>query len=141
MGRPCNHPFLICGMCVFQVYGPESSGKTTLAMQAIAEVQKRGGTAVLVDAEHAFDPVYSGKVGVDIEKLMIVQAEAAEEALEVVDRFVRSSAVDIICIDSVAALVPKAEIEGEMGHMQGELPHRTNQANGACRIQMKGPAD
>jgi len=109
---------------IVEVYGPESSGKTTLAMHAIAEVQKRGGTAVLVDAEHAFDPVYSQKVGVDIEKLIIVQAEAAEEALEVVDKFVRSHAVDIICIDSVAALVPKAEIEGEMGTPQIGLQAR-----------------
>jgi len=109
---------------IVEVYGPESSGKTTLAMHAIAEVQKRGGTAVLVDAEHAFDPVYSQKVGVDIEKLIIVQAEAAEEALEVVDKFVRSHAVDIICIDSVAALVPKAEIEGEMGAPQIGLQAR-----------------
>ncbi|WZN59052.1 RecA DNA recombinase [Chloropicon roscoffensis] len=109
---------------IVEVYGPESSGKTTLAMHAIAEVQKRGGTAVLVDAEHAFDPVYSQKVGVDIEKLIIVQAEAAEEALEVVDKFARSHAVDIICIDSVAALVPKAEIEGEMGSPQIGLQAR-----------------
>ena len=109
---------------IIEVYGPESSGKTTLAMHAIAEVQRLGGTAVLVDAEHAFDPVYSRKVGVDVEKLIIVQAEAAEEALECVDRFARSNAVDIICIDSVAALVPKAEIEGEMGTPQIGLQAR-----------------
>ncbi|QDZ19760.1 RecA DNA recombinase [Chloropicon primus] len=109
---------------IVEVYGPESSGKTTLAMHAIAEVQRTGGTAVLVDAEHAFDPVYSQKVGVDIEKLIIVQAEAAEEALEVVDKFARSHAVDIIVIDSVAALVPKAEIEGEMGSPQIGLQAR-----------------
>jgi recombination protein RecA len=109
---------------IVEVYGPESSGKTTLAMHAIAQVQKEGGTAVLVDAEHAFDPVYSQKVGVDIEKLIIVQAEAAEEALEVVDKFVRSHAVDLICVDSVAALVPKAEIEGEMGAPQIGLQAR-----------------
>jgi recombination protein RecA len=100
---------------VIEIYGPESSGKTTLALHAIAEIQKHGGTAAFVDAEHALDPLYSSKLGVDIENLLISQPDTGEMALEIVDQLVRSMAVDIVVIDSVAALVPRAEIEGEMG--------------------------
>ncbi len=100
---------------VIEVYGPESSGKTTLVLHAIAEVQKRGGVAAFVDAEHALDPTYAAAVGVDIDNLLISQPDSGEMALEIVDNLVRSMAVDIIAIDSVAALVPRAEIEGEMG--------------------------
>ncbi len=100
---------------VIEVYGPESSGKTTLVLHAIAEVQRRGGIAAFVDAEHALDPTYAAAVGVDIDNLLISQPDSGEMALEIVDNLVRSMAVDIIAIDSVAALVPRAEIEGEMG--------------------------
>lgn len=100
---------------IIEVYGPESGGKTTVALHAIAEVQKAGGTAAFVDAEHALDPQYAAKIGVDIENLLVSQPSTGEEALEIAEALVRSSAVDIVVIDSVAALVPKAEIEGEMG--------------------------
>ena len=100
---------------VVEIYGPESSGKTTLTLQVIAEAQKKGGTAAFVDAEHALDPVYAEKVGVNIEELLISQPDTGEQALEITDMLVRSGAIDIIVIDSVAALTPKAEIEGEMG--------------------------
>lgn len=100
---------------VIEIYGPESSGKTTLVLHAIAEVQRQGGIAAFVDAEHALDPTYAAKVGVDIENLLVSQPDNGEMALEIVDNLVRSMAVDIVAIDSVAALVPKAEIEGEMG--------------------------
>lgn len=100
---------------VIEIYGPESSGKTTLALHAIAEVQKSGGVAAFVDAEHALDPTYAAAVGVDIENLLVAQPDTGESALEIVDQLVRSTAVDIVVIDSVAALVPRAEIEGEMG--------------------------
>lgn len=100
---------------VVEIYGPESSGKTTLALHAIAEVQKAGGIAAFVDAEHALDPTYSAALGVDIENLLVSQPDTGEAALEIVDQLVRSAAVDIVVIDSVAALVPRAEIEGDMG--------------------------
>jgi recombination protein RecA len=100
---------------VCEIYGPESSGKTTLTLQVIAEIQKQGGTAAFVDAEHALDPVYAEKVGVQVEDLLISQPDTGEQALEITDMLVRSGAVDIVVIDSVAALTPKAEIEGEMG--------------------------
>lgn len=100
---------------VIEIYGPESSGKTTLALHMIAEVQKAGGIAAFVDAEHALDPTYSAAIGVDIENLLVSQPDTGEAALEIVDQLVRSAAVDVIVIDSVAALVPRAEIEGEMG--------------------------
>lgn len=100
---------------VVEVYGPESSGKTTLALQAVAECQKLGGTAAFIDAEHALDPVYAEKLGVDVDELLVSQPDTGEQALEIVDMLVRSSSIDIIVIDSVAALTPKAEIEGEMG--------------------------
>ena len=100
---------------VIEVYGPESSGKTTLALHVIAEAQKIGGTAAFVDAEHALDPGYAKKLGVDIDNLIVSQPDTGEQALEIVDTLVRSNAIDVLVIDSVAALVPRAEIEGEMG--------------------------
>ena len=100
---------------VVEIYGPESSGKTTLTLQAIAECQKTGGTCAFIDAEHAFDPVYARKLGVKVEELYLSQPDTGEQALEIADALVRSGSIDMIVIDSVAALVPKAEIEGEMG--------------------------
>ncbi|CAN5140204.1 recombinase RecA [soil metagenome] len=100
---------------VIEIYGPESSGKTTLALHVIAEAQRGGGTAAFVDAEHALDPVYAKKLGVDIDELIVSQPDTGEQALEIVDTLVRSNAIDVLVIDSVAALVPRAEIEGEMG--------------------------
>ncbi|MEK7603163.1 MAG: recombinase RecA [Patescibacteria group bacterium] len=100
---------------VVEVYGPESSGKTTLTLHAIAEVQKQGGTAAFIDAEHALDPAYAKRIGVDVENLLLSQPDNGEQALEIVETLVRSNAVDMIVIDSVAALVPRAEIEGDMG--------------------------
>ena len=100
---------------VVEIYGPESSGKTTLTLQAIAECQKAGGTAAFIDAEHALDPVYARKLGVNLDDLLLSQPDTGEQALEIADMLVRSNAVDIVVIDSVAALTPKAEIEGEMG--------------------------
>ncbi len=100
---------------IIEIYGPESSGKTTLALHAIAEIQKAGGVAAFVDAEHALDPSYSAVLGVDIDNLLVSQPDSGEVALEIVDQLVRSSAVDIVVIDSVAALVPRAEIDGDMG--------------------------
>ena len=100
---------------VIEIYGPESSGKTTLALHAIAEVQKSGGMAAFIDAEHALDPMYAAALGVDTENLLVAQPDTGESALEIVDQLVRSTAVDIVVIDSVAALVPRAEIEGDMG--------------------------
>jgi recombination protein RecA len=100
---------------VIEVYGPESSGKTTLALHVVAEVQKKGGVAAYVDAEHALDPVYARKLGVDIDEMLISQPDTGEQALEITDTLVRSGGVDIVVIDSVAALTPKAELEGEMG--------------------------
>ena len=100
---------------VIEIYGPESSGKTTVALHAVAEVQKSGGIAAYVDAEHALDPTYAAALGVDINNLLISQPDTGESALEIVDQLVRSAAVDVVVIDSVAALVPRAEIEGEMG--------------------------
>ena len=100
---------------IVEIFGPESSGKTTLTLQAIAECQKQGGTCAFIDAEHALDPIYARKLGVDVDKLMVSQPDNGEQALEIADMLVRSGAVDMIVIDSVAALTPKAEIEGEMG--------------------------
>ncbi len=100
---------------VVEIYGPESSGKTTVTLHMIAEAQKRGGVAAFIDAEHALDPVYAGKIGVNIDDLIVSQPDTGEQALEIVDALVRSGAIDIVVIDSVAALVPKAEITGEMG--------------------------
>jgi recombination protein RecA len=100
---------------VVEIYGPEASGKTTLTLQVIAEVQRKGGTAAFVDAEHALDPTYAGKLGVNVDDLLISQPDTGEQALEIADMLVRSAAVDVVVVDSVAALTPKAEIEGEMG--------------------------
>ena len=100
---------------IIEIYGPESSGKTTLALHSVAEAQKAGGTCAFVDAEHALDPVYAKKLGVNIEELLISQPDAGEQALEIADTLVRSGAIDVLVIDSVAALVPRAELEGEMG--------------------------
>jgi recombination protein RecA len=100
---------------IVEIYGPESSGKTTLALHAIAEAQRRGGTCAFVDAEHALDPTYARKLGVDVDNLLISQPDAGEQALEIADTLVRSGAIDVLVVDSVAALVPRAELEGEMG--------------------------
>jgi recombination protein RecA len=109
---------------IIEIYGPESSGKTTLALHALAEIQKAGGVAAFVDAEHALDPSYAAVLGVDIENLLVSQPDNGESALEIVDQLVRSAAVDIVVIDSVAALTPRAEIEGEMGETQVGLQAR-----------------
>ncbi|QIA08988.1 recombinase RecA [Draconibacterium halophilum] len=109
---------------VVEIYGPESSGKTTLAIHAIAEAQKAGGIAAMVDAEHAFDPYYARKLGVDIDELLISQPDNGEQALEITDNLIRSGALDIVVIDSVAALTPKAELEGEMGDSKMGLQAR-----------------
>ncbi|CAL0328844.1 unnamed protein product [Lupinus luteus] len=109
---------------IIEIFGPESSGKTTLALHAIAEVQKLGGNAVLVDAEHAFDPAYSKALGVDVENLIVCQPDHGEMGLEIADRMCRSGAVDLICVDSVSALTPRAEIEGEIGMQQMGLQAR-----------------
>ncbi|HZK93364.1 MAG TPA: recombinase RecA [Prolixibacteraceae bacterium] len=109
---------------VIEIYGPESSGKTTLAIHAIAESQKAGGIAAIIDAEHAFDPTYAQKLGVNIDELLISQPDNGEQALEIADSLIRSGAIDIIVIDSVAALTPKAEIEGEMGDSKMGLQAR-----------------
>ncbi len=109
---------------IIEIYGPESSGKTTVTLHAIAEIQKLGGTAAFVDAEHALDPVYSRRIGVDIEKLLVSQPDNGEQALEIVETLVRSNAVDLIVVDSVAALVPQAELEGDMGDAQMGLQAR-----------------
>lgn len=109
---------------IIEIYGPESSGKTTLAIHAIAEAQKAGGIAAFIDAEHAFDRFYAEKLGVDIDNLLIAQPDHGEQALEIADHLIRSSAVDIVVIDSVAALTPKAEIEGEMGESKMGLHAR-----------------
>jgi recombination protein RecA len=109
---------------IIEIYGPESSGKTTLALHAIAETQKAGGVAAFVDAEHALDPTYSAALGVDIENLLVAQPDNGESGLEIVDQLVRSAAVDLVVIDSVAALTPRAEIEGEMGDNQVGLQAR-----------------
>ena len=109
---------------IIEIYGPESSGKTTLAIHAIAEAQKAGGIAAIIDAEHAFDRFYAEKLGVDVENLWISQRDSGEQALEIADQLIRSSAVDIVVIDSVAALTPKAELEGDMGDSKMGLQAR-----------------
>ncbi|HCE22267.1 MAG TPA: DNA recombination/repair protein RecA, partial [Hyphomonas sp.] len=100
---------------IIEIYGPESSGKTTLALHSVAEAQKNGGVCAFIDAEHALDPLYAGKLGVDLDDLLISQPDTGEQALEIADTLVRSGAVDLLVIDSVAALTPRAELEGEMG--------------------------
>ncbi|MCQ2298272.1 MAG: recombinase RecA [Bacteroidales bacterium] len=109
---------------IIEIYGPESSGKTTLAIHAVAESQKQGGIAAFIDAEHAFDPVYAKKLGVDVDNLLVSQPDNGEQALEIADSLIRSGSIDIIVIDSVAALTPKAEIEGEMGDSRVGLQAR-----------------
>jgi len=109
---------------VIEIYGPESSGKTTLALHIVAEAQKAGGTAAFIDAEHALDPSYARKLGADVDELLISQPDAGEQALEIADTLVRSGAVDVLVVDSVAALVPRAELEGEMGDQQPGLQAR-----------------
>lgn len=109
---------------IVEIYGPESSGKTTLTLQVIAECQKLGGVAAFVDAEHALDPIYAGKLGVNVDDLLVSQPDTGEQALEIADMLVRSSAVDIVVVDSVAALTPRAEIEGEMGDQHMGLQAR-----------------
>src|ERR1700726_4517307 len=109
---------------VVEIYGPESSGKTTLALHVIAEAQKGGGTSAFIDAEHALDPAYARKLGVDVDNLLISQPDAGEQALEIADTLVRSGAIDVLVIDSVAALVPRAELEGEMGEVQPGMQAR-----------------
>ena len=109
---------------IVEIYGPESSGKTTLALHAVAEAQRTGGTCAFIDAEHALDPIYAGKLGVDVGELLISQPDAGEQALEIADTLVRSGAIDVIVIDSVAALVPRAELEGEMGDIHVGLQAR-----------------
>src|SRR5215831_6193811 len=109
---------------VIEIFGPESSGKTTLSLHAIAEAQKNGGTAAFIDAEHALDAVYSRNLGVDIENLLVSQPDSGEQALEIAEVLIRSGAVDIVVVDSVAALVPRAELEGDMGEAQMGLQAR-----------------
>ncbi len=109
---------------VVEIYGPESSGKTTLTLHVVAEAQKRGGTCAFVDAEHALDPIYARKLGVDLDNLLISQPDTGEQALEIADTLIRSGAVDVLVVDSVAALTPRAEIEGEMGDVQPGLQAR-----------------
>lgn len=109
---------------IIEIYGPESSGKTTLTLHIVAEVQKMGGEAAFIDAEHALDPIYAKKLGVDIERLIVSQPDNGEEALEITEKLIRSSAVDLVVVDSVAALVPKAEIEGNMGDSHMALQAR-----------------
>ena len=109
---------------IIEIFGPESSGKTTLALHAVAESQKAGGTAAFIDAEHALDPIYAKKLGVDIDNLIVSQPDTGEQALEITEALVRSGAIDIIVVDSVAALVPKAEIDGDMGDTHVALQAR-----------------
>src|SRR6188768_1624025 len=109
---------------IIEIYGPESSGKTTLALHTIAEAQKAGGICAFVDAEHALDPIYARKLGVNVDELLISQPDAGEQALEITDTLVRSGAIDIVVVDSVAALVPRAELEGEMGEGKPGLQAR-----------------
>ncbi len=121
---------------IIEIFGPESSGKTTVALHMVAEVQKRGGVAGFIDAEHALDPIYAKSIGVDIDELYISQPDNGEQALEITDTMVRSGAIDILIIDSVAALVPKSEIEGNMGEMQVGLQARM--MSHACRKLTSG---
>ena len=129
---------------VVEIYGPESSGKTTLALSVVAEAQKKGGICAFVDAEHALDPVYARKLGVKVEDLLISQPDAGEQALEIADTLVRSGAIDVLVVNSVAALTPRAELEGEMGDMQPGMQARLMskalaQAHGVdLQVQMHG---
>src|SRR5213080_4631222 len=129
---------------IIEIYGPESSGKTTLALHVIAEAQKGGGTCAFIDAEHALDPAYARKLGVDIDNLLISQPDAGEQALEIADTLVRSGAIDVLVVDSVAALVPRAELEGEMGdsHMglHGDL-HQSDPHENRRDVRQPGNDD
>ena len=123
---------------IIEVYGPESSGKTTLALHVVAEAQKLGGEAAFVDAEHALDPVYAKNLGVDVDSLLVSQPDNGEQALEIVEALARSGALDVIIVDSVAALVPRAEIDGDMGDSHVGLQARLmSQAAQACRCYFK----
>ena len=124
---------------IIEVYGPESSGKTTLALQVVAEAQKAGGICAFVDAEHALDPVYAKKLGVNTEELLISQPDAGEQALEIADTLVKSGSISVIVIDSVAALTPRAEIEGEMGDHHVGLQSRL--MSQACLLYTSDAAD
>ena len=133
---------------IIEIYGPESSGKTTLALHSIAEAQKLGGEAAFIDAEHALDPIYAANLGVDVDSLLVAQPDNGEQALEIAEQLVRSGAIDILVVDSVAALVPRAEIEGEMGEdrrRNGRLPRRPARPphvsgaaeTGRCRFEVQ----
>ena len=123
---------------IIEIYGPESSGKTTLAQHIIAEVQKQGGIAAFIDAEHALDPEYAKKIGVNIDEMLISQPDTGEQALEILETLVRSNAVDVVVVDSVAALVPKKEIEGDMGDLQmGSQARLMRQA--LCKLKVVIP--
>ena len=126
---------------VIEIFGPESSGKTTLALHVIAEAQKKGGTAAFVDAEHALDPVYAKKLGVDIDELIVSQPDTGEQALEIADTLVRSNAIDVLVIDSVAALVPRAEIEGEMGDSHVGLAGPSDEPGAAQAHRLDQPLE
>ena len=130
---------------VVEIYGPESSGKTTLALHVVAEVQKSGGTAAFIDAEHALDPSYAHKLGVNLDDLLVSQPDTGEQALEICDTLVRSGAVDIVIIDSVAALTPRAEIEGEMGDslpgLQARLMSQALRKLTGLHLQVQDPGD
>ncbi len=128
---------------IIEIYGPESSGKTTLALHSIAEAQKLGGEAAFIDAEHALDPIYAANLGVDVDSLLVAQPDNGEQALEIAEQLVRSGAIDILVVDSVAALVPRAEIEGEMGDSHVGLHARLMSqalrklAGGRCRFEVQ----
>lgn len=125
---------------IVEIYGPESSGKTTVALHCVAEAQKAGGTAAFIDVEHALDPVYAKKLGVDIDSLLVSQPDSGEQALEIAEALVRSGAIDIIVIDSVAALVTKAEIEGEMGDSHvGQLARLMSQRCASLQVRFQKP--
>ena len=129
---------------IVEVYGPESSGKTTIALHVIAEAQKTGGAAAFIDVEHALDPVYAKNLGIDIDSLLVSQPDTGEQALEIAEALVRSQAIDVVVIDSVAALVPKNEIEGEMGDSHVGLAGPSDVSGAAqagrrdCKIQLRG---
>ena len=126
---------------IIEIYGPESSGKTTLAIHAMAEAQKQGGIAAIIDAEHAFDRFYAEKLGVDVENLLIAQPDSGEQALEIADELIRSAAVDLVVIDSVAALTPKAEIDGEMGDNKVGLQARLMSQALRKMTALSGPSE
>ena len=130
---------------VVEIYGPESSGKTTLALQAVAQAQKAGGMAAFIDAEHAMDPIYAARLGVDIDNLLVSQPDYGEQALQIVDVLIRSGAIDIVVVDSVAALVPHAELQGEMGDSHvglqapPDVPGPAQADRPACPVELLHP--